>query len=61
MLPIYIITRDQDFCGATFDEAEACAIFDDFVCSGDYRDASVLVVPALEDSCRILRQASQRR
>ena len=61
MSPVYVVTRDRDFCGATFDELEALAIFDEFVNGGDYQDASVLMVPSHEAGCRVLRQASQLR
>jgi hypothetical protein len=60
MSPVYIVTKDRDYCGATFDELEALAIFDDFLNSGDYQDVSVLMVQSREIGSRVLRQASQR-
>ena len=59
MLPLYIVTKDQELCGATFDEQEACTIFDGFVHAGDYRDVSVVIVPGFEDNCRVLLEACQ--
>ncbi len=61
MLPLYIVTKDQELCGATFDEQEARSIFDGFLHSGRYNAVSVVVVPAFENNCRILLEASQQR
>jgi hypothetical protein len=61
VLPLYIVKKDQELCGATFDEQEACSIFDSFVHSGKYQDVSVVIVPAFEDNCRVLLAACQRR
>ena len=60
MLPLYIITKDRELCGATFDEQEACSIFDGFVHSGNYRNVSVVIVPAFEDNCQVLFKACLR-
>jgi hypothetical protein len=61
MMPIYIVTKDRDICGATYKESEAFAIFDKCVYAGDYREASVLVVPAVDGGRRVLRQAGHLR
>ena len=58
-MALYIVTKDQELCGATFNEQEACTIFDGFVDAGDYRDVSVVIVQAFEDNCRVLLEACQ--
>ena len=54
---VYIVTKNEQPCLTTLDEREACALYEDLLHSGRYRQAAVLFVPANTDNRKVLLEA----
>ena len=57
-MPIYVVTKNDLPCHATFSEQEARQLFDSSVHSGRYRQVAVMMVPATS-GLRVIMEAAQ--
>ena len=57
---VYVVTKDSKPVHATFDEREACRMYESTVRSGQYREASVMAIPAMTEDHKVLFSAYQR-
>ena len=57
-MPLYVITKNDLPCHATFSEQEARQLFDSTVHSGRYRQVAVMMVPGT-GRLRVVMEAAQ--
>lgn len=57
-IPLYVITKNDTPCHATFSEQEARQLFDSTVHAGRYRQVAVMMVPVPPDT-RVIMEAAQ--
>ena len=57
-MPLYVVTKNNMPCHATFNEQEARRLFQSTVHSGQYSQVAMLVAPASRDM-RVLQEAAQ--
>lgn len=57
-MPIYLVTKNDRPCLATFSEQEAQQMFESTVQSGRYRQVAVVMVPS-STSLRVIMEAAQ--
>lgn len=57
---VYIVTKNSLPVHVTFDEREACTMYESTVRSGHYREASVMVIPTMTEDHKVLHSAYQR-
>jgi hypothetical protein len=57
-MPIFIVTKNDTPCHATFNEQEAQHLFESTVRSGRYRQVAVVMVPS-STNLRVLMEAAQ--
>ncbi len=57
-MPLYVVTKNEEPCHATFNEAEAIRLFDNTVRSSDYQQVAVLMLPASWD-LQVVKEAAR--
>lgn len=58
-MPIYVVTKDEMPCHATFSEDEARQLFEKTLRSGQYDQVAVLMAPSWQNM-RVLWEAAQQ-
>lgn len=58
-MTLYVVTKNDTPCHATFSEQEAVQLFDSSVRTGRYRQVAVMRIPAIA-GCQVIMEAGRR-